>query len=234
MQSHGTSESGKTRSVSNARLAARLDGRQTRETRDDYFARGRARWLRQCLDDLGERPSSMVAFGWDRGSTSSEFFANLRIRSLVTVDVGTERHGGELRSADGRATCIHVAEFRATESADLAFTNGVFEHMTSTDRAAAAVLMFRTLKSGGLFSVWQNNPWSPRSLLDALTTDKESWAARVTPSTTRRLLRGVGFDIVHTTSALFFPPRLAWAQGLEPFLAQLPLGAQYMVLARKP
>jgi len=44
----------------------------------------------------------------------------------------------------------------------------------------------------------------------------------------------VGFDIAHTTSAFFFPPGMGWAHGIEPLLAPIPLGGQYMVLARKP
>src|SRR4051812_37636790 len=27
---------------------------------DRYYARGRLRWLRKCLDDLGERPAAML------------------------------------------------------------------------------------------------------------------------------------------------------------------------------
>jgi hypothetical protein len=177
----------------------------------------------------------MLALGWDRGCTSSDFFAYLHIRSLVAVDVGHERaRTGELRSADGRATYIHVADYLATESADLAFTNRLFDHMTPTDRTAAAVLIHRSLKAGGLVSVWENNPWAPGTMWGAMPSGARGPSGRVTARETRRLLRGVGFDIVHTTSAFFFPRGMAWAHGLEPLLASIPLGGQYMVLARKP
>jgi hypothetical protein len=55
-------------------------------------------------------------------------FANLHIKSLVTIDMARERaHASVLRSADGKATLVHVSDYRALESADLAFAHGVFD-----------------------------------------------------------------------------------------------------------
>src|SRR6476660_2369873 len=89
-----------TRSASNQRFYGRLDGRSTPHTNESAVARGRVRWLRRYLDALGERPSNMVTLGWDHGSTTSEFFASLHIRTLTTIDVSRERSfARELRSA---------------------------------------------------------------------------------------------------------------------------------------
>jgi hypothetical protein len=224
------------RGAADAPLGARLGGRPTVPvTRDAFFARGRVRWLRRCLDTMGERPAHVVAFGWDRGVTTSELFENLHIQSLTTVDVSGER-GHQQQSADGKATYIHVADFRAAESADLAFTHGVLDHMSDQDRTAAAVLMYRSLKSGGLIAVWQRNPWSPGRFFASSPADvaQVPHPAPMNARAARRLLRGVGFDIVNTTSAFFFPRSFAWFHPIEPALAGIPLGAQYMVLARKP
>jgi hypothetical protein len=217
-----------------SRLRPRLDGRRPDDDPDAFLARSRARWLRRCLDALGERPTHMVALGRNHGSTNSAFFGNLHIKSLVTIDLAHERsHAGVLRSADGRATLVHVSDYRASESADLAFTHGVFDHMPELERAAAAVLICRSLSSGGVFAVWQRNPWSPGAI----------WSSRpavpggsgvLTARETRRLLRGVGFDIIHTTSPFFFPQSLSWCEPLEAALAPIQLGGEYMVLARKP
>jgi hypothetical protein len=181
----------------------------------------------------------MVALGWDRGSASSEFFGNLRIKLLVTIDVARERsHAGVLRSADRKATLVHVSDYRASESADLAFAHGVFDHMPEHDRAAAALLVYRSLKSGGLFSVWQTNPWSPsvawHERVAARDGSKADGSRSLTARETRGLLRGVGFDIMHTTSPFFFPQSLSWCEPLEPLLAPIQLGGEYMVLARRP
>ena len=41
------------------------------EDGDRYFARGRLRWLRRCLDQLGERPAAVLDFGCSDGNTSA-------------------------------------------------------------------------------------------------------------------------------------------------------------------
>jgi hypothetical protein len=204
------------------------------DSRDLYYARGRLRWLRKCLDELGERPATLLHFGGGHGAMTAEFFAQLAIRSLVGVEVSpASTHPAELLGTTDNVTFVHVADYRATASMDLAFTHAVIPRMTERERAAAAVLVFRSLKSGGLFAFWAQNPWNPLARLSANGSSGRP-ARPFTPPDARRLLRGVGFDIVHTTSMFYFPPLLSWCRPLEPMLASLPLGGQYMVLARKP
>ena len=61
----------------------------------------------------------MVTLGWQHGETHAEFFARLHIHSLITIDVAADRRSaGAIRSADGKASYIHVSDYRATEPAD--------------------------------------------------------------------------------------------------------------------
>jgi hypothetical protein len=48
------------------------------------------------------------------------------------------------------------------------------------------------------------------------------------------MLRAEGFAVVSTDSRFFFPGPLRALRPLERSLSKLPLGGQYMVLARKP
>jgi hypothetical protein len=50
----------------------------------------------------------------------------------------------------------------------------------------------------------------------------------------RRILGGAGFEVLATDYHFIFPHALRALRFLEPPLAGLPLGAQYMVLSRKP
>ena len=50
---------------------------------------------------------------------------------------------------------------------------------------------------------------------------------------TRRLTRQAGLKVVRTDFLFIFPRFLKWLRACEPALCQLPLGAQYQVLARK-
>ena len=225
--------------AADSRLQPRLDGRRPDDRSDAFYWRRRARWLRRCLDDLGERPRHMLILGRDRSPANSELFANLHIKTLLTIDVARERsRAGVLRSADGKAMLVHVTDYRASESADLAFAHGVFDHLPEHDRAAAVLLVLRSLASAGLFAVWQAHPRSPGvSLYERVVARDGSEADRtkaLSARETRRLLRGAGFDIIHTTSPLFFPQSMSWCEPLEPLLAPIQLGGEYMVLARKP
>ena len=59
-------------------------------------------------------------------------------------------------------------------------------------------------------------------------------AVMLFPHEARRLLRQAGLDIVLTDSLFIFPASLAGLRPLEPRLCKLPIGGQYLVLARKP
>jgi hypothetical protein len=54
------------------------------------------------------------------------------------------------------------------------------------------------------------------------------------PRGARRLLSQAGFEVVLTHFAFIFPKALGFLRFAEWPLRQLPLGAQYMLLARKP
>lgn len=216
------------RDASRSALIAPTDGKSD-------FARGRVRWLRRCLEDLGERPATVLDFGCGAGSTTPHFFAELNVRSLVGVDVSREMLAvAERTRTHAEATYVQLGDFRATQSIDLAYANGVFHQIPPREQMAAAVLVFRSLKSGGLFALWEDNPWNPRVRLVMTRAGGQRQAITLTAPAARRLLRGVGFDIVHTTSAFYFTGALRWCRPIEPLLSSLPLGGQYMVLARKP
>jgi hypothetical protein len=181
----------------------------------------------------------MLILGRDRSPANSELFGNLHIKTLLTIDVARERsRTGTLRSADGKAALVHVTDYRASESADLAFAHGVFDDMPEHDRAAAMLLVYRSLTASGFFAVWQANPRSPGVAWHERVIARDGPPAEVRKALSARemrsLLRGAGFDIVHTTSPLFFPQSMSWCEPLEPLLAPIQLGGEYMVLARKP
>jgi SAM-dependent methyltransferase len=202
---------------------------------EGLYARARVRWLRRCLDELGERPSSLLELGCGCGASTPYFFEELKIRSLVGVDVSREQLAvAEHARTRAEVTYVQLGDYRATESMDLAYAHGVFSGMPVWERPAAAILVFRSLKSGGLFALWENNPWHPGARFGSRHASANGAAMPLNPPTARQLLRGVGFDIVHTTSAFYFPRALSWCRPLEPMLATIPLGEQYMVLARKP
>ena len=90
------------------------------------------------------------------------------------------------------------------------------------------------LRPGAPFAFCENNPWNPgtRWVMRRIPFDRDSIPIALPEA--RRLLREVGFEILASDALFFFPRILRWLRPLERPLVALPLGAQYLVLARKP
>jgi SAM-dependent methyltransferase len=82
-------------------------------------------------------------------------------------------------------------------------------------------------------SLWENNPWNPGTqyVMHRCCFDRN--AIKMSAPVASRLLAEGGFEVVCTDYLFFFPRYLRALRPLEPFLVKVPLGAQYLVLARK-
>lgn len=199
-----------------------------------FFARQRIAWLARCLNTLQRQPRAVIDFGCGIGSATPYLRELLAVESVLGVDVSPR--------------CLEVArqtwgsewsqfalldQCEPSEQFDLAFCNGVFHHIALDERADAVSFVYRSLRPGGLFALWENNPWNPgtRYIMSRCPFDKD--AIMLAPPETRRLLEAAGFEIVSTTFMFIFPKSLAWLRGIEPLVSRLPLGGQYQVLCRK-
>lgn len=201
----------------------------------DYYARGRMRWLAGRLRALGiPAPGTVLDFGCGLGGSTPLFLDELGARQVVGVDVseGLLDRAREAFAGEPRARFHAIASYEAPASADLAFVNGVFHHIPPADRAEALRYVRRTLRPGGVFAFWENNPWNPgtRYIMRRVSFDEN--AITITPPEARGLLRAAGFGIVETRFLFIFPRALRWLRPLERRLARLPLGGQYLVLCR--
>jgi len=199
-----------------------------------YFARSRVRWLSRCLSRLSQRPRTIMDFGCGTGSAIPFLSDAFQVESLVGVDASTESLAIARATHGTRAVLIPLAEYRPTDRFDLIFCNGVFHHISPGDRAAAVDKLYSSLRPGGLFAFWENNPWNPgaRYVMRRIPFDDD--AITLSPPAARRLLREGGFEILRTDFLFLFPRLLSFLRWLEPYLASLPLGAQYEILCRKP
>jgi SAM-dependent methyltransferase len=210
----------------------------------EYYARGRMRWLAKRLRELGaSNPDTVLDFGCGLGNATPLFFEHLGAKRVVGVDVSDglldrarAAFAGESRVRFHRIeTGVSGAPARghdAPASADVAFVNGVFHHIPVDQRASALAYVRRTLKPGGYFAFWENNPWNPgtRYIMSRVSFDAN--AITITPPEARGLLRAAGFSIIRTDFLFYFPRVLRALRPLEPALAALPLGGQYLVLCK--
>lgn len=201
----------------------------------DFFARGRIEWLAAQLRERGVRIRSALDFGCGTGSSTPYLLDGLGAESVLGVDVSANslEVARDKYGDDARARFILMDEFQPEGRIDLAFCNGVFHHIPLAERAEAVKYVFRALRPGGLFAFWENNPWNPgtRYVMSRCPFDEN--AVTLSPPEARGLLRGGGFEVSQTDFLFIFPRRLSWFRPLEPLVARLPLGAQYLVLCRK-
>lgn len=201
----------------------------------EYFARERVRWLARCLVRLGEDPHAALDYGCGSGDTSVFLRELLKVQRVLGLDVST-RSLERARSAFGSGECsfLTFAQYQPDESIDLAYCNGVFHHIPPAQRDAAIAYIYQCLRPGGLFALWENNPWNPgtRFVMDHCVFDRE--AVTITPPQARRLLSKGGFEILAVDYRFFFPRFLKCLRFLEPSFSWVPLGGQYQVLCKKP
>lgn len=200
----------------------------------DYFARRRVEWLRRCLGETAGH-GSLMEFGCGTGSNLPHLIELLQPSSLVGIDVSARSlERAKVRSGCERATLAKLDEYTPNGRIDLVFCNGVFHHIAARDRAAAADYIYRSLRPGGLFAMWENNPWNPgtRYVMSRIEFDKH--AVMLSALEAARLLKSARFRVQRTDFLFIFPRMLKWLRAVEPIVSRIPAGAQYQVLAVKP
>jgi SAM-dependent methyltransferase len=199
-----------------------------------YFARRRAEFLAKRLAELGVRPETVLDFGCGTGGAVPHLLDVLGAGHVIGVDpseksleVARRRHAGR------RATFVLPFARSQAGDVDVAYCNGVFHHIPPPDRAGAVDYVYRSLRSGGVFSFWEHNPFNPGTRYSMYRCPFDEDAITLTPAEARRLLRSAGFRVLRTDHLFIFPRFLKPLRGLEALVTKLPLGGQYEILCRK-
>jgi SAM-dependent methyltransferase len=200
-----------------------------------YFARGRVNWFSQCLRKLEIGPARVLDYGCGTGSTEPLLLQALDCASVIGIDPSED----SVREAQGlhpsqRITFLPLARYKPTADCDAAYCNGVFHHIAPAQRISSLRLVFDSLRPGGVFAFWENNPWNlgTRYVMSRCPFDHD--AVTISPPEARTLARDAGFEVLRVDHLFFFPGFLGWLRGLEPALRRFPFGGQFQVLCRRP
>jgi len=200
----------------------------------DHFCKERLTWLRRSLVAFGEQPRRGLDYGCGNGSSTPLLASILNLSEALGVDVAPkivakarEEHGSS------HLQFATITEATTAEAFDVAYCNGVFHHIHKPERPAAVQYVYDRLRVGGIFALWENNPWSPaaRYIMSRCAFDED--AQMLATGETKRLLQNAGFEILSTDFLFIFPALLNSLRPLERWARKLPFGAQYQVLARK-
>jgi len=198
----------------------------------DFFAQGRMAWMARRFLKYEFTPCSVLDYGCGTGSAFPHVARCFHRASYHGVDVSGASIDVARRTYPAASFSV-LGERSLTADYDLVFCNGVFHHIPITERTHAIKTAVDSLRPGGIFAFWENNPWSPaaRWVMSRIPFDRH--AIMVWPSEARQWLTNAGMHLLSTDFQFIFPAPLSFLRRLEPALARLPLGAQYLVLARK-
>lgn len=201
----------------------------------EYFARGRIGFLKRCLSEMpAARLRSILDFGCGVGAAIPLLRDELAPDRIVGIDLSAECLEVARRHGTRGAEFILTSDYTPRQDIDLVFCNGVFHHIAPAVRHEALQLIARSLRPGGVFSFWENNPWNPgaRYVMARCEFDRDAIVVSAREATT--MIRAAGLHVLAVRFLFIFPRLLKRFRWSEPYLSRLPLGAQYQVLSVKP
>jgi len=200
----------------------------------EYFAHARLKWLGRLLRAQGIVPRRVMDFGCGTGMSLPLLLDVLHAQQVIGLDTSEESLAVARESVGRRSVELSTpARYVPQRDLDLVFCNGVFHHIPPASRLAAVNYIFRCLKPGGIFALWENNPWNLIHAFAMKHSEIDKNAIPLPPPEARRLVRAERFQVIRIDYLFFFPGYLNWLRPVERLLIKVPLGAQYQVLARK-
>ncbi|MEI8396331.1 MAG: class I SAM-dependent methyltransferase [Rhodospirillaceae bacterium] len=118
-------------------------------------------------------------------------------------------------------------------SFDVVFTACVFHHISWSEHEATLKDLHRLLAPGGRLFIFEHNPWNPLTRHAVKTCPFDCNARLISSRILRRHVLKAGFVEASVRYRIFFPRFLAWFRRWEGLLAGVPLGAQYVLEARR-
>lgn len=201
-----------------------------------YFAEHRVAYLTRMPQLRDLKAPAILDYGCGTGGAVNPLlhhFPGSRVDGVDPSELSLAV-GRKLQDGNPRVAFYKLEQLSADGSYDLAHCNGVFHHIPAAHRSEAMRYIWSRLAPGAWFAFFENNAWNPATLYLMSRCEFDKDAEVISPRSAVRLLKDHGFTIDCVRSLFYFPRSLAALRTLEPALAYLPFGGQYLVLARKP
>lgn len=198
----------------------------------DFFAGYKAADALRLAETAGLAVRDILDFGSGVGNAVAplrEAFPHARLTCLDvsarSLEASRRKHGDDNAYVpyDGQTLPFAPASF------DLAFAACVFHHIPHEDHVALLAQIRASLRPGGLFVLYEHNPWNPLTRQAVANCPFDENALLISAPVMAARLRAAGLAPVTREYRMFFPRALAALRPLERFLKALPLGAQYVL-----
>ena len=200
----------------------------------EFFARARLTWLADLLRNQQIAPRRVMDFGCGTGISLPLLADILGAEQVIGLDTSEESLAFARSAVGHRSVQLATpAKYLPQEELDLVFCNGVFHHIPVAERPVAVDYIYHCLRPGGMFAMWENNPWNPIQSFAMKHSKIDENAIPLPAPESRRLVTSNRFAVIRTDYLFFFPGSFSWLHSLEKSLIKVPLGAQYQILARK-
>jgi SAM-dependent methyltransferase len=196
----------------------------------EFFHRRKLEVLISSLSTAGKSPSNLdwLDLGCGRGDLLRMGMAEFS--SASGCDVST----ASLKYCAGMSVRQQMQADRIpfdAQSFDLVTAACVYHHVAVSERLRLTQSVHKVLRPGGLFAVFEHNPWNPvtRAIVRRCPVDVNAILMR--SSECVALLREAGFIRISLHYFLFLPEAAGRKMAsLENWLRWLPLGGQYAVV----
>ena len=199
-----------------------------------FFTKGKALRLLDVLARRGLDPAKSRLMDIGCGVGLNHPFLVDRLERIDGFDVAEDA----LALGAKNNPQVHYAAYdgKRLPCADGAYDAGVticvMHHVPPPQWSAFLQEALRALRPGGLFMVFEHNPYNPLTRLAVARCSFDFDAVLLRPGQLQTLMRSAGFTDV-SREFLFFTPFPA-LRNLEKALKALPMGAQYVAMGTKP
>lgn len=201
----------------------------------EYYSRYKIFDLYNSLPNQSRQFNNILDFGCGIGNSIPhfrEFFENSILYcsdlSARSMEIAQCRFPGKEKyiKIDNR---IPLSE----NSVNIAFTACVFHHIPPSEHHKWLSELRRVTKAGGLLALYEHNPLNPLTLRAVNTCPFDVNAILIEARDMRDRVARSGWKDVTVEYKIFFPSFLKYFRRFESYLAKIPIGAQYRILARR-
>lgn len=201
----------------------------------DYFTEVKADYLKKIIAE--ELPSihtpKLLDVGCGHGYIHPRLVeagfrvSGVEVASEVLPYAERANPAVDYQSYDG-----HTLPF-ADHTFDVVLTICVMHHVPPQNWQGFVNEALRVLKPGGLFVVFEHNPYNPLTRYVVASNAIDDDAVLLPPRTTSNLLTKAGFTHIVSRSILFTPFSSRLFKWMDEKLGRLPLGAQYYLYGKR-